>query len=392
MRDGRLLRRTVLQLVAVGLFALGLVGVLLLVGATLASPHWLHLGWAALLVVFLDFRATRKRAKIARLHGDAATVDFLVEDQAAGWRFLAGTLAAWSLLLLAVGCARPQWGLAENPIRRKGVDVFLVVDVSRSMLAEDVKPNRLVQARLAIERLLELLEGDRVGLIAHAGEARVLCPLTLDHSAARLFLETLDPGALDRPGTAIAAALDLAGRSFANDGGRHGVVILLSDGEDHAGQAEEAAQRLGDLGVIVHAIGIGRTEGTPIPLREEGVRGQQGKTFGHVKDREGNAVMTKLDAATLVAVTQATGGQFIPLSAIDAGLTTIAQDITAMDQQEFESTRTLLRTDRHHWFTVPALLLMAVRAALPDGARLRRQRSRRERMVARDVNDETKVA
>ena len=389
----RLLRRAVGQVALLLLFAVALGGVLLLVGATLQDPAWLHLAWAASILLFLDLRATARREGIAGLHGDPRSVSVQVEDHAPGWRFASSTLTAWAFLLLAVACARPQWGLAETPVQRRGVDIFLCVDVSRSMLAEDVKPNRLVRARLAIDSLLEQLSGDRIGLIAYAGEARVLCPLTLDHSAARLFLETLDPAVLQRPGTAIGGALDLAGRTLAEEGGRHGVIVLFTDGEDHAGEVMDVAESLAEDGVVIHAIGVGQGEGVPIPIRSEDDTGRPGKVTGFVKDRSGSAVMTKLDASTLSAIAGVTGGQFVPIQALEPGLAAIGRELASMERQDYESTRTLVRTDRHVWFTVPALLLLALRAAFPDGATLRRHRRRRERVVAwRESARDSRVA
>lgn len=372
--------RTVLSFAS--LAALGLVagGALFVAGAVFAAPLWLHLGWLAPGLLLLDAVAARRRLRARARIGEPAAVERLVEGRGPGLRAVRALLAAGGILLLAIACARPQWGVGEEQLKRQGVDVLICVDVSKSMLAEDQKPNRLARARLTVDSLLERMQGNRVGLVAYAGEARVLCPLTLDHAAAGLFLDTLDPAVLQRPGTAIGTALRLAGRLLKNDEGRNGAVILLTDGEDHGGDAVEAAGELARAGIVVHAVGYGSTEGTPIPLREE--QAGRSRRIGFVKDREGNAVMTRLDVAQLEEIVEAGGGRFVRAARGEVALAALAQDVARMDQQEFASRKTRTRPDRYAWFLVPALLLLAAEAVLPDGGRLRRRREPTTRLAA----------
>jgi Ca-activated chloride channel family protein len=330
----------------------------------------------------MDVLSERSRRTARSRLGEAAAVARLVEGEARGRRSLRSLLGAAAVLLLAVACARPQWGVGEADLTRRGVDLFICVDVSKSMLAEDVKPNRLARARLAVDSFIDRLAGDRVGLIAYAGEARVLCPLTLDHSAARLFLDTLDVQVLQRPGTAIGKALELARESLAQTEGRHGVVLLLSDGEDHGGEAEDAALALAEQGVVVHAIGIGKPEGEPIPIYERDTRTGRRNQIGFVKDQEGSAVMTRLDAVMLSEIAAAGGGRYFRASSSEAGLVALAGDIARMEKADFASHRTVTRTDRYQWFLLPALLLIAMELALPSGRFFGRRRSRSSRVSA----------
>jgi Ca-activated chloride channel family protein len=357
----------VLLLAGLAVMAGALAALLLGVGATLADPLWLHLGWGAPCVALLEAtaRAARSRAR-ARFGAPLASVR-LVQHRASGWRTVRALLAAWAILLLAVACARPQWGTTEEEVHRTGVDVWAVVDTSKSMLAEDIRPNRLDRAKIALSSFVDRLGTDRVGLIAFAGEARVVCPLTLDHGAVKLFLELLEPDVLQRPGTAIAPALELARRSSDTSSGRSVVVVLLTDGEDHEGDAVEVAEELGKGGIVVHAIGLGSTQGVPIPVTDAG-----DDKPGWLKDENGQMVMSRLDADTLKKITDATGGLFYQASSSEIELAAITAQIEHMATQDLSSTRARVRVERGLLFAAAAFVLLALELFLPDGGLLRR--------------------
>lgn len=349
----------------------GALGVVLaLAGATLASPRWLHLAWLAPALLACDHLATRWRRACRRRLGEEAAVAGLVEGRARGLRGLKAFLAASAVLALAVAAARPQWGTSDEEIRRKGVDVLVCVDTSKSMLAEDLRPSRIARARIAVESLVDRLGGDRVGLVAFAGDARLLCPLTLDHSAAKLFLDVLDVDVIDRPGTSLAPALRLALRTLPEERDRHAVVVLITDGEDHGGEAVAAAEELAAAGVVVHAVGIGRPEGAPIPITVEDSAGVARQAY--LEDEEGNVVMSRLDVATLQAVATATGGSFQAASSSEMELKAIAGEIARMEQAELGTRRRTVRTERYAWFVGIAFLLLVAEGLLPDGAGWRR--------------------
>jgi Ca-activated chloride channel family protein len=364
----------VLAAAGVALTAVGAGAALFLAGAVLQEPQWLHVAWAAPALLLLEALAALARRRAGRRLGLPAAVSRLVEDAAPRTRALRVFLGGSALLLLSVAAARPQWGLSEQELRRRGVDVFVCLDTSKSMLAEDVRPSRLARARLEVAALIDGLGGDRVGLIAFSGDARVACPLTLDHATAKLFLDLMEPDLLQRPGTAIGPALRLAGRSFPERSGRHAVVVLITDGEDHGGDAVAAAEELAEAGVVVHCVGIGRTEGTPIPVEDAG--GPGGRRVGFLRDEKGEVVMSRLDVAMLRRIAEATGGIFAQASASELELTVIARAVLGMESRELTGRRTQVRTERHAWFLAPALLLLALEAFVPDGAPLSRRRAR----------------
>ncbi len=360
--------RAVLLLAGTAAVGALVAGVLFVAGAVFADPAWLHLGWASVAVVLLDARATAWRRRRLAAIGDVETSRGLIEHHAEAWRAARAVALSSALVLLAVACARPQWGATEEEIRRRGADVFVCVDTSRSMLAQDVKPSRLERAKMAVSSFVDRLAGDRVGLIAFAGDARMLCPLTVDHAAAKLFLDVLEPNLLDRPGTAIAPALRLALRSLPPGEARSAAVVLLTDGEDHEGQAEEAAQELAKAGIVVYTVGIGRAEGVPIPA-ETGAQGA-----GWLRDEQGNAVISKLDAPILRKIADVTGGEFITGATPDVEMSAVASRVQELAHRDLSATRRRVRTDRYGWFLGAALALMALEAFLPDGAPFRSRR------------------
>lgn len=258
---------------------------------------------------------------------------------------LSGVGVIWALLAL---CG-PQLGAKLEMAQRKGVDVVLVLDVSRSMLAEDLKPSRLARAKQQIRELIDLIQGDRVGLIVFAGQAFVQCPLTLDYGAVDMFLDVLDAGMIPVQGTAIGDALRLATRSFDAEDEQHKVVVLLTDGEDHISKPLAAAKDAAEQGIRVFAIGLGTADGELIPETQQG-----GGTSYH-KDDRGNYVKTRLDEATLKEIALSTNGDYFRSSLAGRELVSISEQIAQMDQKEFSSTRFTQYEER---FQIPLLLAL----------------------------------
>ncbi len=221
------------------------------------------------------------------------------------------TLAAASLIILAL--ARPRWGRHFEEVKAKGIDVLFALDASRSMLAQDVKPNRLERAKLAMLDLVSRLRGDRTGLIAFSGGAFLQCPLTLDYDAFRQTLETIDTEIIPQPGTDIAAAIAEAQAAF-RQGNNYKILILITDGEDLEAEAVSQAAKAAEDGVKIYTVGVGSAEGDLIPLQTE----DGGTEF--VRDASGNPVKTRLDETTLTAVASATGAFYVPLGSTGQGL------------------------------------------------------------------------
>jgi Ca-activated chloride channel family protein len=239
-------------------------------------------------------------------------------------------LLAGTFLVLAL--ARPQWGAKVEEVRRKGVDVIIAMDVSASMLAEDVKPSRLARAREEVDTLIDSLEGDRVGLVAFAGEATVACPLTLDYSAAKVFLDVLDPALVPVPGTAIASAIRKSTEAFGSKDKRYKVLVLITDGEDHEKDAVDAAKEAAAAGVVLYTLGVGSGSGSPIP-----VRGEDGSVGGYKKDREGKIVTSRLNPVKLAEIAEAAGGRYLPLTPEGREIREIQDRIALMEHRQVGS-------------------------------------------------------
>jgi Ca-activated chloride channel family protein len=271
-------------------------------------------------------------------------------------------LAGVSLLLAAF--LRPRWGFHWEEIKRKGVDLMVAVDVSESMLAEDIQPNRLERAKREITDLVSMLRGDRIGLIAFAGAAFMECPLTLDYGAFKIFLDYLDTELIPVQGTAIGEAIRTALTSFPADRRASRALILITDGEDHPGEAVKAAQAAKEQGVKIFTIGIGSKEGAPIPLR--------GDKGGFKQDRKGQVVMSKLKETTLQKIALTTGGSYVRSVSGDMDLKKIYEEEIRgkMEAGELKSTKKRRWEERFQWFLFGSILLFFLEAILPERKRL----------------------
>ncbi len=234
------------------------------------------------------------------------------------------------LAVLVVSLAGPKWGFHWQEVRREGVDLIVAIDTSRSMLTTDVKPNRLERAKLTVRDLLQLLQGDRIGLVAFAGTAFLQCPLTLDYGAFENALRAIDVGIIPRGGTAIAHAIDTSLEAFEARQGKYEALIVITDGEDHEGDLDAAAARAAERGVKIYTVGIGTPEGELVPL---------GKGQGFVKDREGQVVKSRLNENALQQVALKTGGAYVHVTGAGLGLEELFNDhIAKMEKREVAST------------------------------------------------------
>ena len=278
-------------------------------------------------LVYVLLRAWRRRA-IRRL-GDPLLVEQLMEGVSRsrpGIKLFFFTLA-W--LFLVLGLARPQLGARLETVKKKGVEVIVALDVSNSMLAEDIQPSRLERAKRAISKMVDRMENDRVGLIVFAGDAYVQIPVTSDYQAVKMFLPTIGPSTVPKQGTAIASAIDLAARSFSPGEGRSKALIIITDGENHEADPVAAAKKAHEEGITIHTIGIGKPSGAPIPLTVNGQR-----TF--LRDRNGHTVITRLDEPLLQKIAMAGGGIYVRASNASMGLNKIYNKIKGMDQKEMK--------------------------------------------------------
>jgi Ca-activated chloride channel family protein len=281
---------------------------------------------------------------------------------------------------LALALARPQYGSKLEMVQRMGVDVIIAIDASASMLAEDVPPNRLEFAKHEMSGLIRRLRGDRVGIIAFAGDAFVQCPLTLDYGAAEMFIDEIDVGTVPRPGTDLGRAIEVAAGAFGAGSRKSKVLVLLTDGEDLEAGAVEAAERAARAGVRIHTVGIGSGEGVPIPVREE-----SGQLREYKKDRAGEMVMSRLDEPTLRRVARAALGSYYRATFDASELDALYREMAAMEQAEQGALEYTSFEDRFQWVLAVALVLLAAEVVLSDRRRVsgRRRRGERDRRGVR---------
>ncbi len=272
------------------------------------------------------------------------------------------TLAWWAgLVLLGLALAGPQWGSRMVEVRRRGLDVLIALDVSRSMLAEDVKPNRLQRAQQELTALIDRLDGDRIGILAFAGNAQVACPLTTDHSAAKMFLSDLGPESAAVPGTSLGGVIRTALGSFPKGGEGYRVLVLLTDGEDHRSDPEAAARAAKDAGVKVLTIGFGTPNGEPIPLRD----GSGGVT-GYLKDAQGRTVVSRLDEGLLKRLAETTGGAYWPSATGSLEADRLAEVIGRMQKRDLGAGEYGAAEDRYQVPLTLAVLLLLFSFWLPQ--------------------------
>ena len=245
---------------------------------------------------------------------------------------------------------------------------MIALDVSLSMLAEDIKPNRLEKAKHEIGSLIDKLQGDRIGLIAFAGKAFIQCPLTLDYGATKMFLDIMAPDLIPVPGTAISEALQKAVMSFVEKERRHKILILITDGEDHIGKPVEMAQMASKEGVVIYCVGIGSSQGVPIPIIDE-----RGNRVGFKKDRNGEVVMTKLDELTLEKIALETGGKYYRASPGEVELNRIYEDISQMDKKELSSQQFAQFEDRFQILIGFSLFLLIIEILIPERKRVKKE-------------------
>ena len=268
-------------------------------------------------------------------------------------------LRVLALALLVLALARPQWGFRWEDVHRKGLDLLVVLDTSRSMMASDIKPTRLQQAKWGIRDLLRNLRGDRVGLVPFAGSSILQCPLTIDYAAFAMTLDDVYSGIIPRGGTAIEQALRTAVAAFPADRTADRVILLITDGEDHEGDPLALLPELKEKGIRVYTIGIGTLEGEMVPAGDG-----QG---GYFKDRQGQIVKTALKEDVLQKLALGTGGTYVRSAPGDTGLERVFNEsIANLKRSEQENRTAKIYEERFVWPIAAALLLLAWEALLSD--------------------------
>jgi len=303
-------------------------------------------------LVIVFWLAMRWRRKALQRFGEKDLLNHLIPDISRYKHQIKFTFLLLAVAFLIVGLANPQIGTKMEEVKREGVDIIIALDVSKSMIAEDIKPNRLENAKRAISKLIDKLHNDRIGLIVFAGEAYVQLPLTADYNAAKLFLNTVYTSIVPVPGTAIGSAIDLAVKSFDENQDKHKALIIITDGENHEDDAAGSAKIALNKGVKIHTIGMGSPEGVPIPIY------RNRKQRGFHKDKDGNPILTKLNERMLQEIASAADGQYIRATNKQEELSIILDEIAGMEKKEFEARIFTDYEDRFQYFLGIALLLL----------------------------------
>ena len=335
---------------------------------TFANPQYLLLLIAVPIAIGVVYWAVQNRRQMLERIGNPRLVNMLTANVNSRGRIIGRILTISALGLAIVALARPQWGENVQTVEREGVQIIIALDVSRSMLAEDIKPNRLVRAKLEIVDLMQRLQGDEVGLVLFSGAAFLQFPLTFDYLSARNFIEAADTEMISIQGTDIGEAIEIASRSFNEELFSQKVVIIFTDGENLDGDAVEAAREAADDGVLIYPVGIGTPEGEPIPIRTS-----FGSVRGYVQDRDGNMVFSRLDEDTLISVAEAGGGKFIRLSGSTNAASEFTAELDALEKAAVGSEVETVRIERFQIFAFASVLLLIAGELIPDRRRLSRR-------------------
>lgn len=299
------------------------------------------------IVVYAFIVSGRKRR--IRKFGDEAMVKALMPSYSGAKGWLRVIIFCMAFFFFVVGLARPQMGAKLEERTIKGAEVMIALDVSNSMLAEDYSPNRLERAKLAISRLVDRLRDDRIGLIVFAGRSFVQLPITTDYVSAKMFLNSISTESVPVQGTAIGDALMTSIRSFSAQSEKSRVIIIITDGENHEDDPIEAAKNAADMGIRVYTIGVGSTEGQPIPVDGE-----------LLKDKDGNIVVTKLNEDVLREIASVGNGAYIHATGDEFGLNPIIDAIRAMEEEELTSQVFEAYEELYMYFFAIALALIVL--------------------------------
>lgn len=327
-----------------------------------ARPEYLQLLFILpVSAVLFIFYLRNKKKKLLKLV-DSELFEKIVLFKSFSKEILKFSVITLSAALMILAMAKPQMGSRMEEVKQVGIDIFILLDVSNSMRAEDVKPDRLTKAKYDISNLIRKLEGDRIGLIVFAGESFVQFPLTTDYSAATLFLNAVDHSSIPVQGTAIADAINLAVTSFSDSVSTQKAIIVMTDGEDHEGDIESAIDKAKEKGVYIYTIGMGTEEGAAIPIKDV-----RGNTVGFKDDAEGKTVITKINESILREIASKGDGKFYRNTGESSGiLGEIYDDLSGIEKSEYGSMRITQYDDKFYWFLIPALLLLVLEMFITD--------------------------
>lgn len=295
-----------------------------------------------MIVIFLLVLWWKKRTQ--KKFADLELLEQLAPNSSVFKSTLKLLILSLGITFLVLALVNPKMGSKLKTVKREGVDLVFALDVSRSMLAEDIAPNRLEKAKQVISKIIDNLGSDRVGVIIYAGNSYPLLPITTDHAAANMFLQNASPDLVSSQGTAINEALELAKTYYNNDEQTNRFLVIISDGEDHQEETKQMAQNLSNYGVKVYTIGVGTEKGGPIPLRESG------DLVGYKKDRKGETVITKRNAEVLQNIADIANGKYIDGNITENPVKEISSIMANAQKSEFETKQFSDYKDQFQWF------------------------------------------
>ncbi len=293
------------------------------------EPTYLYLLLLIPLGLAFYFYSDYKRKKAIKDFGDEELMEFLMPDASIGRIRIKMILMLVVIALFAVLLARPQYGAKLETVKREGIEAIIAIDISNSMLAKDIQPNRLDKAKRMVAQLVDRMENDKIGIIVFAGDAYTQLPITSDYISAKMFLETISPSLISKQGTSIGAAINLAINSFTPQEGVGKTIIIITDGENHEGGAEAAAKKASDNGIQVNVLGIGSPEGAPIP--------SENGDNQYRKDREGNIVITKLNEQMCQDIARLGNGMYAHVDNSNVAQRALEKEIDKLAKADIES-------------------------------------------------------
>lgn len=308
-------------------------------------------------LVFLFLYLLQWKRATAKKIGEPKLVKELAKNYSPGRFLIKFLLAVIGFAICVVAAANLQQRADKENVTRKGLDIMIALDVSKSMLAEDLAPNRLERARQFVNRLMAKLPNDRIGIVLFAGRAYLQMPLTTDHSAARMYIQQAGPGAVPTQGTVIGEALRIANTSFNSKERKFKSIVLISDGEDHDEEALPVVKTLAENGVMINTVGIGSQDGSVIIDPETGTS---------KKDAQGNTVITRLNETLLQEIARTSNGEYVRLEDTDAAVQQIIDRLGTIEQKSLQDAAYIDYKSFFQWFIVAALLFLIVELFIPE--------------------------
>jgi Ca-activated chloride channel family protein len=312
----------------------------------------------SMLVLFLFVLWWKKRTQ--RKFSTPKLLKILAPNASGFKAALKVTILLLGMTFLIISLTNPKMGSKLKTIKREGVDIVFALDISKSMLAEDIAPNRLEKSKQIISKIIDRLGSDRVGIIVYAGNSYPLLPITTDHAAANMFLQNANPDMVSSQGTAINEALELAKTYYNNDEQTNRFLIILSDGEDHQEETKQVAQNLANDGVKIYTIGVGTARGGPIPIRVNGAM------VGYKKDNKGETVISKRVSEVLQGIADTSDGTYIDGNVTENPVDQLAEIIANAEKSEFETKQFSDYKDQFQWFLAIGLFFLILDTFLFD--------------------------